>query len=166
MQLQGRALYQLPLYRIGASGDLRQIAQLVSLDQEIAADGAFSCMFVADLASLNDQPWVYRHAHWEAGMIGHMLYLLAELTPVSAGSAPQNFFRGTGIGAFFSDVVRNLLFSGDAVSGQRWRTVYHFAVGRAAKEDEKRIADVAPYAHLAEMRRRGAGDRLEVMGGF
>ena len=33
-------------------------------------------------------------------------------------------------------------------------------------EAEELLSDVAPYAHLAEMRRRGAGDRLEVMGGF
>ena len=55
----------------------------------------------------------YRYAYFEAGAIGHRLYIAAEAMGLGA----------TGIGAFFDDEVHRYL---GLASGQ---VVYHFAIG-------------------------------------
>jgi nitroreductase len=57
----------------------------------------------------------YRYAHFEAGAIGHRLYLAAEALRLGA----------TGIGAFYDDEVHRYL---NLTSGSR-QVVYHFAIG-------------------------------------
>ena len=61
-------------------------------------------------------PWRYRRLHWEAGLLGQVLYLEAE----AAG------FRGTGIGCFFDDDLHRLV----GLEGRAFQSIYHFTVGR------------------------------------
>ena len=84
-----------------------------------------------------DGPWAYRRLHWEAGLIGQMLYLEAEAAGLSA----------TGIGCFFDAEMRDLL----GLKSQDWQSLYHFTVGGAV-EDE-RLETLGGYHHLGEERR-------------
>jgi nitroreductase len=106
----------LPLWRLEA-GDHRRLAQRVSCDQEIAADGCFSLAMLADFnASLQDHGAAfYRHLFWETGVIGQVLYLEAEAAGI----------RSTGIGCFYDDAVHDLL----GIRDHSFQSLYHFTVG-------------------------------------
>jgi hypothetical protein len=125
--------------------DLRDTAQLVSCNQEIAAAGAFSMGMLADF----EEPIrrgganVYRRLFWEAGVVGQVLYLEAEAA--STGSAP---IRATGIGCYFDDTFHELLGIKDAT----FQSLYHFTVGGPV--EDRRLATLPPYAHLGEQRAR------------
>jgi len=96
--------------------DVRSLANRLSCDQDIAADGFFSLAMVARLALIRDQgPWAYRQLFWESGLIGQVLYLEAE----AAGA------RATGIGCFYDDPVHQML----GLSDDRWQSLYHFSMG-------------------------------------
>ena len=97
--------------------DCRRIANRLSCDQEIAADGFFSLAMVARLeASLRERgEWFYRRLFWECGVIGQVLYLEAE----AAGG------RATGIGCFYDDPVHEAL----GLTGHAWQSLYHFSMG-------------------------------------
>ncbi len=97
--------------------DCRHIANRLSCDQEIAADGFFSLAMVARLeASLRERgEWFYRRLFWECGLIGQVLYLEAE----AAGG------RATGIGCFYDDPVHETL----GLTGHAWQSLYHFSMG-------------------------------------
>jgi hypothetical protein len=76
---------------------------------------------LADLGRILDAgPWWYRRLHWEAGLLGQVLYLEAEAAGV----------RATGIGCFFDDVVHESL----GLANARFRDLYHFTVGGAAED--------------------------------
>ena len=128
-------LFRSPLRRLDP-GEIRAATSKLCCLQAIAGNGAFSVGMIADfdrtLAEAGD--WAYRRLHWEAGLIGQVLYLEA----TAAGRA------GTGIGCFFDDEVHALL--GLAPETTAWRTLYHFTVGEAV--DDPRIATRPPYAHL------------------
>lgn len=122
----------LALYRVVA-GDARQAAKALSCHQDIAADGAFSLAMLAEYENnLTDTPWVYRQLFWEAGMLGHVLYLEAEAAGV----------RGTGIGCFFDDGVHDVL----GIQGTWLQSLYHFTVGGAL--NDTRLQTLPPYTHL------------------
>jgi SagB-type dehydrogenase family enzyme len=106
----------LPLVRL-AAGDCRRLAERVSCDQEIAADGFFSLGMVAEFDGSLQQfgPSFYRHLFWESGVVGQVLYLAAEAAGV----------RGTGIGCFFDDPVHDVL----GLSGHAFQSLYHFTIG-------------------------------------
>jgi hypothetical protein len=70
--------------------------------------------------ALDEAPWSYRALHWEAGILGHVLYLEAEAAGV----------RGTGIGCFLDEVVHELV----GIESDRFRDVYHFTVGGAVED--------------------------------
>jgi hypothetical protein len=73
-------------------------------------------MFLAEFAApIAQNPAAYRHLHWEAGMLGHIIGLEAE----AAG------WRGTGIGCFFDDADHDVL----GLTDNRFQVLYHFAVG-------------------------------------
>jgi SagB-type dehydrogenase family enzyme len=111
-------------------GDARSFARLASCHQEIAADSAFAVAMLADLGpALDAGPWWYRRMHWEAGLLGQVLYLEAQ----AAG------LRGTGIGCFFDDVVHETLGLADG----RFRDLYHFTVGGAV--EDRRLATRPGY---------------------
>ena len=123
----------LPLYQLAAA-DCGKLARTVSCHQAIASHGCFSLGMVAEFADVVDQsPWRYRQLHWEAGLLGQVLYLEAEAAGIS----------GTGIGCFFDDAVHELL----GLYGLGLQTLYHFTVGRALRDT--RITTLPPYPERA-----------------
>jgi SagB-type dehydrogenase family enzyme len=99
------------------SGDQRVKAAGLSLGQNLAGNACVTFSMIGDLeraaASYGDRG--YRYAHFEAGAIGHRLYLAAEALRLGA----------TGIGAFYDDEVHRHL---DLIPKQG-QVVYHFAIG-------------------------------------
>jgi len=99
------------------SGDQRVAAAGLSLGQDLAGNAcvAFSMIgYLAHAASAHGDRG-YRYVHFEAGAIGHRLYLAAEALGLGA----------TGIGAFY-DAEVNRYLELTPVQGQ---VVYHFAIG-------------------------------------
>ena len=121
-----------PLRRL-SRGDLRDFARMLSCQQDIAADGAFSLGMLARfepvLRERGASAW--RELFWEAGMIGQALYLAAE----SAG------LRGTGIGCYFDDVLHHAL----GLKGHDWQSLYHFTIGNPV--EDLRLRTTPPYAN-------------------
>ena len=111
-----RASDRLPLFLL-ARGDCRRLAERVSCDQAIAADGFFSLGMLAEFDASLDTfgPAFYRHLFWESGIVGQVLYLAAE----AAGA------RGTGIGCFYDDPVHDVL----GLTGHAFQSLYHFTIG-------------------------------------
>lgn len=119
----------LPLYRLQA-GKWNKVARAVSCAQSIAADSCFSLGMLAEFeANVKKDAWRYRQLHWEAGLVGHVLYLEAETLGL----------RGTGIGCFLDDAFHELL----GLQGKRFQSLYHFTVGRALTDT--RITTLPPY---------------------
>lgn len=111
--------------------DCRAVAKSVSCGQDIAGDGVASFGMLAELEDTvrSVGPWAYRRLHWEAGMIGQVLYLEAEAAGI----------RGTGIGCFFDDTVHDVL----GLRGARFHTLYHFTLGGAV--DDPRLTTLPAY---------------------
>jgi hypothetical protein len=127
----------LPLFRL-AGGDCRALAQRLSCDQEIAADGFFSLGMIADFdAGLAAHgPAFYRHLFWESGVVGQLLYLEAEAAGV----------RGTGIGCFYDDPVHDAL----GLTGHAFQSLYHFTVG--VPVEDSRLTTEPGYDWESELR--------------
>jgi len=124
----------IPLYLL-ADADCCKPARTVSCHQAIASHGCFSLGMVAEFAEVvNQAPWRYRQLHWEAGLLGQVLYLEAEAAGIS----------GTGIGCFFDDAMHELL----GLHGLGVQTLYHFTVGRALHD--ARITTLPPYFNRSE----------------
>lgn len=123
--------------------DSREAAATIACGQGIAADGAFAVGMLAELElALEAGAWWYRALHWEAGMLGHVLYLEAEAARV----------RATGIGCFFDDVMHDLL----GLSDTTFQTLYHFTVGGPI--EDPRLQTDPPYAHLDRAATKRADD--------
>ncbi|KAG0557719.1 hypothetical protein KC19_11G152300 [Ceratodon purpureus] len=120
----------LPLYAL-QYGDVKELAQRLSCDQEIAGDGFFSLGMLARFEpALKDfGPSMYPRLFWETGLIGQVLYLEAHAFGVSA----------TGIGCFFDDPVHQVL----GLQGNSFQSLYHFTVG--VPRVDKRIQQVQAY---------------------
>jgi SagB-type dehydrogenase family enzyme len=99
------------------SGDQRVAAAGLSLGQDLAGNACVTFSMIGDLerAAHTYGDRGYRYAHFEAGAIGHRLYLAAEALGLGA----------TGIGAFYDDEVHRHL---NLVPNQG-QVVYHFAIG-------------------------------------
>jgi SagB-type dehydrogenase family enzyme len=112
-------------------GDCRELAAGVSCGQDIAGDGAFSLGMLANVAECLRERGAafYRNLFWEAGMVGQLLYLEAE----EAGA------RGTGIGCYFDDAVREVFGL-----AQGWESLYHFTVG--GHLEDARLTSLPAYA--------------------
>jgi SagB-type dehydrogenase family enzyme len=120
---------ELPLYRL-LQASAAKTARTLSCHQDIAAHGAITFMMVAEFAApVAANPAAYRHLHWEAGMLGHVITLEAE----AAG------WRGTGIGCFFDDADHEVLGLADS----RFQVLYHFAVGMPV--DDPRLLTLDAY---------------------
>ena len=120
----GSPLFQLVAARAGNT------ARTLSCHQDIAAQCAVAFMMVAEFAApVAVDPAAYRHLHWEAGMIGHIVTLEAE----AAG------WRGTGIGCFFDDADHEVL----GLKDDRFQVIYHYAVGMAV--DDPRLTTLPAY---------------------
>ncbi|MFZ3019844.1 MAG: nitroreductase family protein [Gallionella sp.] len=119
----------LPLYQLIAAR-AGKTARTLSCHQDIAMQGAITFMMVAEFAApIAAAPAAYRHLHWEAGMLGHIITLEAE----AAG------WRGTGIGCFFDDAVHEVL----GLKDDTLQVIYHYAVGMAL--DDPRISTLPAY---------------------
>lgn len=120
----------LPLYRL-VTAQAGKTARTLSCHQDIAAHCAVTFMMLAEFeAPIAHDAAAYRHLHWEAGMLGHILTLEAE----AAG------WRGTGIGCFFDDADHEVLGLKDA----QFQVIYHYAIGMAL--DDARISTLPAYA--------------------
>ena len=99
------------------SGDQRVAAAGLSLGQDLAGNAcvAFSMIGDLDRAARTYGDRGYRYVHFEAGAIGHRLYLAAEALGLGA----------TGIGAFYDDEVHRYL----NLTPKQGQVVYHFAIG-------------------------------------
>jgi SagB-type dehydrogenase family enzyme len=127
------AAAQLPLFHL-SGGDFRQFAKTVSCHQAIAGDSSFSLAMLAEFAGpVAAEPWRYRQLHWEAGLLGQVLYLEAEAMGL----------RGTGIGCYFDDALHAAL----GLQGDDFQSLYHFTVGRALIDE--RIRSSPPYPDRA-----------------
>lgn len=132
-----RVTEKIPLYLLKI-GDFRLEAAHASCDQDIAGDGAFSLSMIAKFReNIERKPFLYRHLHWETGMIGHVLYLSAEALSM----------RGTAMGCFFDDEVHHIA----GIRDDSYQDLYHFAVGKAL--EDKRLTTLPPYHHLARFRK-------------
>lgn len=119
----------LPLARL-VEADTRGVARTINCHQAIAGDSCFSLSLLAEFAPLVEpEPWRYRQLQWEAGLLGHVLYLEAEALGL----------RGTGIGCFFDDALHELL----GLTTAQFQALYHFTVGRALVDD--RILTLPAY---------------------
>ncbi len=119
----------LPLYLLAEAG-CGQLAKAIHCHQAIAADSGFALGMLAEFEeTLSAAPWRYRQLHWEAGLLGQVLYLEAE----AAG------LRGTGIGCYFDDSFHQLL----GLTGNRYQSLYHFTVGFPLTDT--RILTLPPY---------------------
>ena len=123
----------LPLFLL-RPGDYRGTASRTSCGQDIAADGAFAAAMLAEYRSSLETlgPWFYRRLHWEAGLIGQVLYLEAEASGI----------RATGIGCFFDDPTHSEL----GLEDDDYTDIYHFTMGGAV--EDTRLKTQPPYAHL------------------
>lgn len=99
------------------SGDQRVAAAGLSLGQDLAGNAcvAFSMIGDLDRAARVHGERGYRYVHFEAGAIGHRLYLAAEALGLGA----------TGMGAFYDEQVHQYL----NLTPERGQVVYHFAIG-------------------------------------
>ena len=99
------------------SGDQRVAAAGLSLGQDLAGNAcvAFSMIGELDRAARTHGDRGYRYVHFEAGAIGHRMYLAAEALGLGA----------TGIGAFYDEEVHRYL----NLAPGREQVVYHFAIG-------------------------------------
>ena len=99
------------------SGDQRVAAAGLSLGQELAGNACLALSMIGDLdrAVRAHGDRGYRYVHFEAGAIGHRLYLAAEALGLGA----------TGIGAFYDEEVHRYL----NLAPEQGRVVYHFAIG-------------------------------------
>jgi SagB-type dehydrogenase family enzyme len=99
------------------SGDQRVAAAGLSLGQDLAGNACVAFSMIGDLGRAvrahGDRG--YRYVHFEAGAIGHRLYLAAEAFGLAA----------TGIGAFYDEEVHRYL----NLTSERRQVVYHFAIG-------------------------------------
>jgi SagB-type dehydrogenase family enzyme len=104
------------------SGDQRVAAAGLSLGQELAGNAcvAFSMIGDLDRAVRAHGDRGYRYVHFEAGAIGHRLYLAAEALGLGA----------TGIGAFYDGAVQCYL----NLAPEQGQVVYHFAIGYPVRD--------------------------------
>lgn len=120
---------ELPLFQL-VQAAAAKTARTLSCHQDIASHSAVTFMFIAEFdAPIAAHPAAYRHLHWEAGMLGHVITLEAE----AAG------WRGTGIGCFFDDADHDIL----GLSDNRFQVLYHFAVGMPV--DDPRLLTLEAY---------------------
>jgi len=99
------------------TGDQRVAAAALSHGQSLAGNACVAFSMIGDLdratAAFGDRG--YRYVHFEAGAIGHRIYLAAEALGL----------RATGIGAFYDEEVHRYL----ELTPQQGQVVYHFAIG-------------------------------------
>jgi hypothetical protein len=132
-QTQENTPAHLPLVRLLRT-DCRIIARTMNCHQAIAADSCFSLSMLGEFAAVvGAKAWRYRRLHWEAGLLGHALYLQAEAEGL----------RGTGIGCYFDDALHEVL----GLKTTQFQALYHFTLGRPVTDD--RISTWPAYPNRA-----------------
>ena len=103
-------------------GDQRVAAAGLSLGQDLAGNACVAFSMIGDLerAAREYGDRGYRYVHFEAGAIGHRLYLAAEAFGLGA----------TGIGAFYDEEVHRYLH----LTPEQGQVVYHFAIGYPVRD--------------------------------
>jgi SagB-type dehydrogenase family enzyme len=110
--------------------DCRIVARTINCHQAIASDSCFALSMLSEFGALvSADPWRYRQLHWEAGLLGHALYLAAETEGL----------RGTGIGCYFDDALHEIV----GITGTQFQALYHFTIGRPLTDD--RISTLPAY---------------------
>lgn len=119
-------------------GDFRATAHRVCCYQRVASDGIAAVAMIAPFEQeLREHgPAYYRRIHWEAGLIGQLLYLEARAAGLGA----------TGLGCFFDDELHRAL----GLAGRAFQAVYHFALGGTIAD--ARLRPELAYHHLASRR--------------
>jgi len=136
-QTSDAAPTHLPFFKL-LPADCRAVARTISCHQAIASDSCFALSMLGEFEPIVAQdPWRYRQLHWEAGLLGHVLYLEAE----AAG------LRGTGIGCYFDDALHELL----GLKSLQFQALYHFTVGRPLTDT--RIMTLPGYPNRQPQRR-------------
>jgi SagB-type dehydrogenase family enzyme len=121
----------LPLYLLKEI-DARGLARRLFCNQAIGGDSSFGVALLAEFGPLVEaNPWRYRQLHWEAGLLGQILYLEAERINL----------RGTGIGCYFDDETHALF----GLKDRALQDLYHFTVGLPYVD--ARIATEPAYPH-------------------
>lgn len=113
------------------TGDYRGAVQMISCNQEIAKEGAFSFGMLCQFSSSLEQHGAigYKNLYHQCGAIGQILYLEATSLGLSA----------TGIGCFLDDELHALL----GLRDQQFQSLYHFTIGRAIVDT--RVSTLPPY---------------------
>lgn len=120
----------LPLFQL-SPGDFRVAARALNCHQAIAAESCFTLCLLSEFGPVvRRNSWRYRQLHWEAGLLGQILYLQAEAISL----------RGTGIGCFFDDATHELL----GIRDDTMQSLYHFTIGRPMIDE--RITTEPGYA--------------------
>lgn len=128
----------LPFFRLLRT-DCRVIARAMNCHQAIASDGCFALSMLSEFEPVvSANPWRYRQLHWEAGLLGHVLYLEAE----AAG------LRGTGIGCYFDDALHEIL----GIATTQFQALYHFTVGRPLTDDRISILPAYPGKRIQPLK--------------
>jgi hypothetical protein len=111
-----------------SAGDVREATAAAACHQAIAGDAAFVIAFLADMGAAFDppSPFMYPRLFWQAGALGHRLYLAATARGLGV----------SGIGCFFDDSVHSFL----GLEDQRFQALYLVAVG-AALPDARLLAE-------------------------
>jgi len=122
----------LPFYLL-SNTNVEKFSKSISCHQAIASDGAFSLSMILKFESLvTKHSMNYRKLHWQAGMLGQLLYLEAENLGL----------RGTGIGCFFDDAIHSNL----GLTTNEYQVLYNFTIGGAL--NDPRILTLPAYTHL------------------
>ncbi len=125
-----------PLYFL-QEGNMRHLAGHLCCGQEIAHDGVLcTCIFTDIKEELeNHNGYIYVPLHWEAGFIGQLLYLEAEIYNL----------RGTGIGCFFDDEIGKIK-PGNHKERVFINPLYFFTIGKAVCDTK--IKTYPPYKSM------------------
>jgi len=126
----------LPLFQLQSPEDVRDAAKALSCQQDWAGNSCVAFAIFAEYEPLLREygAWMYRRAHWEAGMVGQALYLAAE----SVGCS------GTAMGCFFGPWTHQMT----GIDAQKLQDVEHFTLGYAL--EDRRMQTIPPYAHLGQ----------------
>lgn len=119
------------LYKL-QNGDMRAISQIISCNQGIASNGAFTLGMLAQFTEQIETFGAsrYKELYWECGAIGQQLYLETTSLHLSA----------TGIGCFLDDILHEVI----GLQTNDYQTLYHFTVGRGLVDT--RLSTLKPYA--------------------
>ncbi|MCP4523640.1 MAG: SagB/ThcOx family dehydrogenase [Candidatus Gracilibacteria bacterium] len=118
------------LYKLEA-GDFKYISKVISCNQDIASDGAFSLGMLVEFVAQIEQFGAsrYKQLYWECGALGQQLYLESTSLKLSA----------TGIGCFLDDLLHGVV----GLQANQFQSLYHFTVGRALVDN--RLTSKKPY---------------------